>query len=94
MRPNNNFSNAGSCLIKKQKRHEAGIKAFGQRLRELRRAKGFTQERLAYSSDLELSRISRIERGIINTSISQVFQIAAALGLPPKELFDLEIGEK
>ncbi|MBK8563006.1 MAG: helix-turn-helix transcriptional regulator [Saprospiraceae bacterium] len=77
--------------MKKQTRHEAGIKAFGQRLRELRLAKGFTQEQLAYSSDLEFSQISRIERGVINTSISQVFQIAAAFGVPPKELFDFEL---
>ncbi|MBK8565798.1 MAG: helix-turn-helix transcriptional regulator [Saprospiraceae bacterium] len=79
--------------MKKQTRHEAGIKAFGQCLRVLRLAKGFMQEQLAYSSDLEFSQISRIKRGIINTSISQVFQIAAALGLPPKERFDFEIGE-
>jgi transcriptional regulator with XRE-family HTH domain len=52
------------------------------------------KEQLAYSSDLELNQISRIERGIINTSTSQVFQIAAALGLPPKELFDFELGEQ
>jgi transcriptional regulator with XRE-family HTH domain len=77
--------------VKKQARHEAGIKAFGERLREVRLSKGFTQERLAYSADLEFSQISRIERGIINTSISQVFQIAAALGVAPKELFEIEI---
>ena len=77
--------------MKKQARHEAGIKAFGERLREVRLSKGFTQERLAYSADLELSQISRIERGIINTSISQVFMIAAALGVPHKDLFDFEL---
>lgn len=77
--------------MKKQTRHEAGIRAFGQRLREVRLAKGFTQEQLAYSSDLELSQVSRIERGIINTSISQVFQLAAALGVQPKELFDFSL---
>jgi transcriptional regulator with XRE-family HTH domain len=76
--------------VKKQTRHEKGIKAFGEHLRQVRIAKGFTQERLAYASDLEFSQISRIERGIINTSISQVFQIAEALGVPPKELFDFE----
>ncbi len=77
--------------MKRQTRHEAGITAFGEHLRQLRLAKGFTQERLAYASDLELSQISRIERGIINTSISQVFQIAEALGVHPKELFDFAL---
>ncbi len=77
--------------MKKQARHEAGIKAFGEHLREVRQSKGFTQEQLAYTSDLELSQISRIERGVINTSISQVFLIADALGVHPKVLFDFDI---
>lgn len=72
------------------KRHETGIKAFGERLRQLRREKGLSQEDLAFAADLELSQISRIERGIINTSISQVFQIAEALGVPVAALFDFE----
>ena len=74
-------------------RHIAGIEAFGKRLREIRKREGFTQEKLAYTADLELSQISRIERGIINTSISQVFMIAEALGVPVKELFDFDIKE-
>ncbi|MCF8245607.1 MAG: helix-turn-helix domain-containing protein [Saprospiraceae bacterium] len=46
---------------------------------------------MAYTADLEFSQISRIERGVINTSISQVFLIAAALGVHPKLLFDFDI---
>jgi len=72
-------------------RHEAGIRAFGQRLRQLRKEKGLSQEALAFAADIELSQISRMERGIINTSISQVFQIAQALGVPPAALFDISI---
>lgn len=77
--------------MKKQARHEVGIKAFGTHLREVRLYEGFAQEQLAYTSDLEPSQISRIERGIINTSISLVFLIAAALGVHPKQLFDFDI---
>ena len=47
-------------------------------------------EQLAFQADVELSQISRIERGIINTSLSQIFQIARALDIHPKELFDFE----
>ena len=36
---------------------------------------------------MEYSQISRIERGIINTSISHVFAIAKALKVEPSELF-------
>lgn len=75
----------------KYTRHDIGIQAFGNRLREVRKEKGFTQEELAYRADVELSQISRIERGVINTSISQIFQIAEALEVPPKVLFDFEL---
>ncbi len=77
--------------MKKQTRHDAGIKAFGKRLRQERLSKNLTQEELSKASGLEFSQISRIERGIINTSISQVFRIAEALGVHPKELFDIEL---
>ncbi len=69
-------------------RHKAGITAFGKRLRTVRKEKGFTQEELAARADIELSQVSRIERGVINTTISQVFILAEALGIKPQELFE------
>jgi len=50
-----------------------------------------SQEELAYRCNIELSQIGRIERGVINTSISNVFIIAEALKIPPKDLFDFEV---
>ena len=76
----------------KQLRHEQGIKEFGKHIRKVRQRQNFTQELLAIRADIEISQISRIERGIINTSISQILNIANALGVHPKELFDFEIG--
>lgn len=73
--------------------HEAGMKAFGKRLRELRKAKKLSQEALAWKADSELSQISRMERGIVNAGLSQIFKIAKALEVPAKELFDFEIEE-
>lgn len=70
----------------KYSRHEAGIKKFGQRLKELRMQKGFSQEQLAWETGLEFSQINRIENGIINTSISNIFIIAEALKVEPIEL--------
>lgn len=71
----------------KYTRHPEALKKFGERLRELRKAKGWSQEELANRADIELSQISRIERGVINTSLSQVFVIAEALGVEASELF-------
>ncbi|PQJ09593.1 XRE family transcriptional regulator [Flavipsychrobacter stenotrophus] len=69
---------------------EEGLKAFGKRLRELRLEKGVTQESLAYSTDLALSQIGRIERGEIGASISFVFLFASTLGVEPKDFFDFK----
>ena len=70
--------------------HKAGLIAFGKRLRALRKSKGLSQEQLAWKADSELSQISRMERGIINAGLSQLFKIAEALEIHPKELFDFD----
>jgi transcriptional regulator with XRE-family HTH domain len=61
---------------------------FGVRLRKLRKQRGFTQETLANEVGVEISQISRIERGILNTSISLANTISKALDIPIKDLFD------
>lgn len=63
---------------------------FGNNLRKHRESKGYTQERLAIELDLEISQISRIERGVINTSIYTLFLIATTLDLDINELFIIE----
>lgn len=60
----------------------------------LRKAKGFSQRELAYTADVSISQISRIERGEINITISTAFAIAKAMKMDLKELFDFTIVEK
>lgn len=60
--------------------------AFGKNLKKLRKEKGFTQEQLAIDLNMEISQISRIERGIINTSIGNLYSIARVLNV---SYFDL-----
>ncbi|MBS1578075.1 MAG: helix-turn-helix transcriptional regulator [Bacteroidetes bacterium] len=69
-------------------RDEAGIKKFGKRVRELRLAKNLTQETVAWEADIEPMQLSRIERGVINTSLSHILTIAKVLKVSPAELFD------
>ncbi|MBV6439358.1 MAG: XRE family transcriptional regulator [Haliscomenobacteraceae bacterium CHB4] len=71
--------------------YPAGLKAFGKKMRELREARNLSQEALAWKADSELSQISRMERGIVNAGLSQIFKIAKALEVHPKELFDFEV---
>jgi transcriptional regulator with XRE-family HTH domain len=52
---------------------------FGLNLRKIRVAKGFTQEKLANELGIEISQISRIERGLIKTSITTLYLISQVL---------------
>ena len=74
-----------------QAREITFIKRLGKHLKMLRLKEGLTQQQLAFESGLELSQISRIERGLINTSVSQLFIIAKTLEVEPKMLFDFEL---
>ena len=63
------------------------LKALGQRIRELRKAKGFSQEEFAHVTGLERSYYGRIERGEINVTSRNLLRIAKALGEPVGSLF-------
>ena len=69
-------------------RDQERLHQFGRRLRHVRKAKGFTQESLAAAAELEFSQIGRIERGVINTSLSTVFVLARTLQIDVRDLFD------
>lgn len=71
-----------------QLRNNEFLIAFGKNLKKIRKEKGITQEKLAFSIGVEISQISRIERGILNTSISTTEAIAKAIDIPLKDLFD------
>ena len=60
---------------------------FGENVRRHRIAKGFTQERLANDLGIEISQISRIERGVINTSIITLYAVSKTLNIDISQLF-------
>ncbi len=64
------------------------LKRFGERVRELRKAKGMSQESLALACELDRTYIGGVERGERNISLVNIYKIAAALGVPIKELFN------
>ena len=63
-------------------------KKFGDKLRELRKQKGLSQEGLALKSGLHRTYISDIERGSRNLSLKNIEKIAKALGLATKSLLE------
>ena len=71
--------------------HKEAQQAFGKKVKELRKAKKLSQEKLAYMVDSELSTINRIELGKAGTSFTTIMAISEALGVHPKVLFDFEM---
>ena len=67
------------------------LKEFGKQLKRLRKDKGLSQAQLAYEANIEISQVSRIERGLINTSILNAKLIATVLEIPITKLFEFEI---
>ncbi|MDA1053542.1 MAG: helix-turn-helix transcriptional regulator [Planctomycetota bacterium] len=60
---------------------------FGDRVRELRKEAGFTQEELADAAELDRSYVGSVERGERNLSIENVCRLALAIGVSPAEFF-------
>lgn len=61
---------------------------FGERMREIRKLKGLSQESLALSCYLDRTYIGGVERGERNISLVNIHKIATALGVNVKELFN------
>lgn len=66
------------------------LKKFGQNVKTIRISKGLTQQYLADSLNVEISQISRLERGILNTSIINIKNIAEALEVDAGDLFKFQ----
>lgn len=62
-------------------------KRFGERVREIRKHKGFSQEALALACELDRTYIGGVERGERNISLINIYRIAEALKVEPRELF-------
>ncbi len=60
--------------------------AFGLRLRELRLARGLSQEALAQKAGVDRTYVSSVERGRRNVSLEIIHLLADALGVHPAEL--------
>ena len=61
-------------------------KAIGVVVRELRDQAGLSQERLSADCGFDRTYISRVERGIINPTVSRLWRIADILGSPLSEM--------
>jgi transcriptional regulator with XRE-family HTH domain len=62
---------------------------FGRRVRELRKARGFSQEELAHRAGLHYTYVGGIERGERNPALINIGRIATALKVSLAELFSV-----
>ncbi len=63
---------------------------FGERVRELRLARGLSQEELASMAGVHRTYLGSIERAERNPSLKNIAAIADALGITLSELFSLK----
>lgn len=60
---------------------------FARNLRNIRKARGLSQEELAHQADLDRTYISALERSVYAASIDVIEKIANVLNVSPPELF-------
>ena len=60
---------------------EIDYKVIGQRIKEARKKKGWSQERLSEEIDVAVAYISRVERGSSQINLKRLAQISYVLGV-------------
>jgi transcriptional regulator with XRE-family HTH domain len=61
---------------------------IGKRIRDLRKQRGLSQEKLGWKAELHFTYIGAVERGEKNCSISTLQKIAKGLDININDLFD------
>jgi HTH-type transcriptional regulator, cell division transcriptional repressor len=74
-------------LMSRDAKEAKYLSAFGKRIAEVRRAKGFTQESLAEKANVTALTVSYIEQGRQWPRISTLQSLAKCLGVSVAELF-------
>jgi transcriptional regulator with XRE-family HTH domain len=69
-------------------RKEKILVQFGEKVRELRKEKGLSQEELSYKSDLHRTYIGMIERAEKNITLLNIEKIAKGLNVDLRDFFN------
>ena len=81
--------------VKKKKIHISEklggyMKKIAQEIRKIRKSKGITLKKLSEKTELSISFLSQIERGISSMTITSLKKISDALGVTMQELLSIE----
>lgn len=60
--------------------------AFGKRIREVRKSKGISQEKLAEMAGIDRSYMGNIERGEKNITLKKAYEVCDALDIEIQDL--------
>ncbi|MCD6436160.1 MAG: helix-turn-helix transcriptional regulator [Clostridiales bacterium] len=66
------------------------MKKIAQEIRKIRKSKGITLKKLSEKTELSISFLSQIERGISSMTITSLKKISDALGVTMQELLSIE----
>lgn len=77
------------ALLQRMSKEEKYQLAFGELVRELRKEKGLSQEKLAELSDLHVNYISFLERGKRQPTLSSLIKIAEAFNFSLSSLLKM-----
>ena len=66
------------------------LRKFRQRLSSLRKQKNLSLRELSYACNVDNSKISKIEKGLVNITFNTIVQLAEALEVKVSELMDID----
>lgn len=66
--------------------HSAAARVFGERLRAERLRLGLSQEDVAHLSEMHVTNVGKLERGMANPSLVTIVRLAGALNVDPGSL--------
>ena len=66
------------------------LKRLGQHIAEVRKSKGYSQDRLYQEAGFSRGTSSKIENGLVNPQVLTLRKIAVTIGVPLKRLLDVE----
>lgn len=78
---------SGQILRMKKAKDQAARKRLGAAIRERREELGYSQEELAFESNLHRSYLGGVERGERNPALKNILKICEALKISAEELF-------
>jgi transcriptional regulator with XRE-family HTH domain len=79
-----------AAKTKIDKRRREFLKAFGEHVKKVRTATGYSQDKIYLEGNLSRATMSRVERGEVDVQIFTLFRISKTIGVPLRKLTDFE----